>query len=191
MKKRVFIIHGWSGHPGEGWLLWLENTLKNSGYEVLAPQMPNTDKPRIDEWVNFLDKLVDKPNKNTFFVGHSIGCQTIVRYLEKIYGKVGGAVFVAGWFDLIGLETEEEKIIAKPWIESPINFEKVKKTTNNYLVILSDNDPVVELASNKKIFEEKLGAKVIVKKEAEHFNEVATIPEIVEFIQDKQRAGAP
>jgi len=182
-QRRVFIIHGWDGHPGEGWLLWLENELKNRGWKVVAPQMPNTEIPKIEEWVPFLSGLVKDPDENTFFIGHSIGCQTIMRYLESLDNKkVGGAVFVAGWFDLIGLETEEEKRIAKPWIEKPINFEKIKNTTDNFLAILSDNDPAVELSKNKKMFEEKLGAKVVVEKNQGHFDENEEMPKVLNFL---------
>ena len=90
-----------------------------------------------------LAQLVGEPDEQTFFVGHSIGCQTILRYLESLPAdkKVGGAVFVAGWFVLGDLETEEEKIIGKPWVETPIDFNAIKSATNNFVVIFCDNDP--------------------------------------------------
>ncbi len=86
-KKRIFIIHGWDGNPNEAWLGWLQDELKKKNIEVFAPQMPNTHKPKIKEWVSFLFDLVGEPDEQTFFIGHSIGCQTIMRYLEKIFPK--------------------------------------------------------------------------------------------------------
>ena len=186
IKKRVFIIHQWDGNPDEGWLSWLSDELKKKGFEVIAPQMPNTGEPKIGEWVSFLADLAGEPDERTFFVGHSIGCQAIMRYLEAIYPqKVGGAVFVAGWFHLENLEGPEEEAIAKPWIETPINFEKVRNAANNFTVILSDADPYVPLG-DKEIFEEKLGAKVIMQKDEGHFTEddnVTEIPEILKLIK--------
>src|SRR3989344_2952524 len=98
MNKRVFVIHGWGGGPEEGWFPLLKNELQGHGLEVIVPAMPNTDNPKIEEWVSSLAKMVGQPDENTFFVGHSIGCQAILRYIESINKKVGGAVFVAGWF---------------------------------------------------------------------------------------------
>ena len=136
---------------------------------VSVPAMPDTEAPEINSWVSHLQKLVGEPDENTYFVGHSIGCQTIMRYLEGLRSKkVGGAVFVAGWFYLENLE-EEEKSIANPWLETPIDFEKVKSATNNFKVILSDNDPYGAVDKNKKLFEENLGAKVIVEHNKGHF----------------------
>ncbi len=168
--KRVFIIHRWEGYPEEGWYPWLKKELEKNGFEVFVPAMPNTNEPKIEEWVNFLTNLVGEPDKNTYFIGHSIGCQTILRYLEKLNGKkVGGVIFVAGWFILSNLETEEEKIIAKPWLETSINFEKIKKTTNNFIAIFSDNDPYVPI-EDKDIFKEKLGAEIIIENNKGHFS---------------------
>jgi len=184
MNKRVFVIHGWDGNPNEAWLKWIQEKLSEKGFLVEAPQMPNADKPRIEEWVDFLQNLVGKPDEETFFVGHSIGCQTILRYLERIYPqKVGKVVLVAGWFNLTNLEDQESETIAKPWIETPIDFEKIKAVSNSILVILSDNDPWVPI-SDKEIFESKLGVEVIVKHTG-HFTEddkVFELPEALEFL---------
>lgn len=47
MKKRVFIIHGWSGSPEENWFPWLKKELENSGFEVHVPQIPDADNPEL------------------------------------------------------------------------------------------------------------------------------------------------
>ncbi len=177
MKKRVFIIHGWGGYPEEGWFPWLKKELEKNGFKVFVPAMPNTDEPKIDEWVNFIADLVKEPDENTYFIGHSIGAQAILRYLERLDNKkIGGAIFVAGWFHLSEFTFKEEpskeeegRIIAKPWLETPINFEKVKKTTNNFVAIFSDSDPYVPI-EDKNIFEEKLGAEIIIEHTKGHFS---------------------
>jgi uncharacterized protein len=85
-----------------------------------------------------------------------------MRYLQTIDQKVGGAIFVAGWFVLENLEYEESEVIAKPWVDSStIDFEKLKKVTSNYIEIISDNDFYGGFEENKKIFSEKLGTKII------------------------------
>jgi predicted alpha/beta hydrolase family esterase len=172
MSKRIFIIHGWGGNPEEGWFPWLKRELEARGYEVKVPTMPDTEEPKIKRWVNHLEKTVGLPDENTFFIGHSIGCQTILRYLNKLPAdtKIGGAVFVAGWFSLRNLETDEEWKIAEPWIETPINLEKIKSQLNKRTAIFSDNDPFVPLEENRKIFAEKLGAKVIIEHNKGHFS---------------------
>lgn len=177
--KRVFIIHGWAESPDKDWFPWLRANLESRGFEVMAPLMPNPDEPKIEEWVPYLTNIAKEVDKNTYFIGHSIACQTILRYLEKSPDgtKIGGAVFVAPWITLT-LDTEEEKRISKPWLRAPIDFEKVKKHCNKFIAIFSDNDPFVPLDENKKFFKDKLGAKIIVEHDKRHFYDDASAAEL-------------
>ncbi len=184
--KRFFIVHGWDGFPEEGWFPWLKKKLEAEAFTVIVPAMPHPEKPMIAEWVQYLSYIVEYVDEETFFVGHSIGCQTILRYLETLPArkKVGGIVFVAGWFTLNDLQTDEEKRIVKPWLETPIDFVKVKQHTSHFVAIFSDNDPVVPL-ENQALFEEKLGAKTLVLKGKGHFSggdKVIELPDVLKFI---------
>ena len=186
MVKRVFIIHGWDGHPDEGWFPWLKEELERKGFEVQVPEMPETEDPKIETWVLYLAQLVGKPDENTYFVGHSIGCQAILRYLEYLPDgeKIGGAVFVAGWFTLESLGTDEETETARPWLETPIDFEKIKNRTQNFTAIFSDNDPYVP-AENQKMFKESLGAKITVEHKKGHFSgndKITELPSALEAV---------
>lgn len=171
LGKRVFIIHGWDGYPEEGWFPWLRKELENSGFNVQVPAMPNPGHPKIEEWVSCLSKLVGEVDENTYFVGHSIGCQTMIRFLETLPKdkKIGGAVFVAGWFTLMNLSSDEEWEIAKPWLETPIDFAKVRQHTKNFFAIFSDSDDWVSL-ENKEMFEKKLGTRTTVEHQKGHFS---------------------
>jgi len=179
-NKRVIIIHGWDGSSKGEWFPWIKKELESKNIEVIIPDMPNTEKPEIKEWVSYVAKTVQEPDENTFLIGHSIGCQAVLRYLETLNNKkVGGIVLVAPFFKtLTNLESEEEEKIAKPWLETPIDFEKIKKTTDKFTAIFSDNDQFVVLEENKKIFEEELGGKVIIEHNKGHFDEGSNIFEI-------------
>src|SRR3989338_4647803 len=134
--------------------------------------MPDTNNPKIEPWVSKLAEIVDTPDKDTYFVGHSIGCQTIMRYFatlpENTY--VGGAVFIAGWLKLDNLEDEEVTAIADSWLNTPINFEKIKKVCRDIVVYLSSNEPYGCVEENKKMFEDNLNAKVVIQENKGHYN---------------------
>lgn len=179
MQKRVFIIHGWDGYPEEAWFPWLKKELESRGFEVLVPLMPNPSEPKIDTWIPYIAEIVGKADENTYFVGHSIGCQAIIRYLQTLPSgvKIGGAVFVAGWYNLRNLNTEEEKRIAGPWLNEPRNDKKIKDTVNKAIAIFSDNDPFV-MPENQESWKEKVEAKIIVEHNKEHFGESSGIKEL-------------
>ncbi len=182
--KRVFIIHGWEGSPDEPMHVWLASELRKEGYEVTVPVMPGAYEPRIETWVPYLSEIVGTPDSNTFFIGHSIGCQAVLRYLETLpeETKIGGAVFIAGWYNLRNLETEEEKEIVGPWVNLPRKDEKVKKIINKATVIISDNDPWIDL-DNQIAWKERLGAEVIIENNKGHFTESDNVTELPSAIR--------
>jgi len=159
--KRVFIVHGWGGSPSGVWIPWLRKTLEARGYQVTALIMPNTDAPVIKDWIDHLYTVVGTPDKKTYFIGHSIGCQTILRYLETVEEPIGGAVFVAGWFKLENLEDEDSKEVARPWTTTPIDLEKIKKMLPKSVLIISDDDPYGAFEENKQRFSEFISREIV------------------------------
>ncbi|MEK6825916.1 MAG: alpha/beta fold hydrolase [Nanoarchaeota archaeon] len=179
---RIVIVHRWDGNPSSDWYQWLKKELENKGYEVLVPAMPNTAEPNIQEWVSALAKEVKDTDENTYFVGHSIGCQTILRFLEQAQNPVGGVVFVAGWFHLDNLESDDIKTIAKPWLETPLKFDIISRKIPSLTVFLSSNDPYGKLKENQKIFQEKLQAHVIIEKNKGHYtteDHITQVPQVL------------
>ncbi|MEK6858065.1 MAG: alpha/beta hydrolase [Nanoarchaeota archaeon] len=186
--KRAFIIHRWGGNPSSDWYLWLKKKLEGEGFKVTVPEMPDTSEPKIDVWISHLNQVVEELDSETIFIGHSIGCQTIMRFLEKqdLKDKIRKVIFVAGWLKLGNLENKEVEEIAKPWINNPIDFDKVKSKSNNFTVFLSSNEPYGFVKENEALFKDKLGAKVTIEKNKGHFtedDEVVEIPEVLETIK--------
>lgn len=91
------------------WYPWLYSKISDENNKIIRFNMPNTENPKIEEWVSELDKQVNNLDENTYFIGHSIGCQTILRYLEtKNVDNIGGILFVAPWLDLLPEAIEDE-----------------------------------------------------------------------------------
>ena len=182
--NKIYIVHCWEGTKEDGWYPWLDKELSNENNKVYRFDMPNTKTPVIEEWVNFLDKQVETLDDKTYFIGHSIGCQTIMRYLEtKDVCNIGGILFVAPWLDLLdyAIEDEESYNTAKPWLTTKIDFEKIKKFTNNIHCIFSSDDYFVSLDQKYK-FEELLNAKTIVVNNKGHISEDDNVFELKEIL---------
>ncbi len=135
--------------------------------------MPDPKTPKIETWIPFLTEQVGQIDDQTFLVGHSVGAQTILRYLATLAPgeKVGGVAFLAPWTHLTDevYEDDEDPILAKPWLETPIDWIKIKTHTDNFVAIYSDNDPVVPF-SDSEVFKAELGAKIIVEHNQGHFS---------------------
>lgn len=183
--KKVVIVHCWEGYPNFCWYPYVKREFGAKGYEVIVPEMPETKLPKFRDWLSKLQEVTGSPNENLYLVGHSLGCITILRYLESLKEdeKIGGAVLVAGFTDDLGYSE------IKSFFTSPIDFEKIKLNCPKFVAIHSDNDPYVDLKYGE-IFKQKLNAKVIVKHNMGHFsgppiekeNSCTELPEVVESL---------
>ena len=187
--NRVYIVHCWEGTKDDGWYPWLDDKISDDETEVFRFNMPNTDAPEIESWCLELNKQVGELDENTFFVGHSIGCQTIMRYLERQNArKIGGILFVAPWLKLLpkAVEDDESYNIAQPWLNTPIDFQKVRSFTDNITCIFSDDDYFVPI-EQEKVFKEVLGARTVVVEGKGHISADDGVNELDEICKELKR----
>jgi predicted alpha/beta hydrolase family esterase len=161
----VLIIHGYQGAPHSGWKPWLQKELRGRGFDVFVPAMPSPNSPRQKKWVETISNLADKPTRNDFLVGHSLGCIAILRYLEKLAPgeHVGGVILVAGFTDDLGMED------LSSFFRTPIEWSEIRSHCAKFVAVHSDNDRYVPLAHGKS-FELNLGAELVVQHNMGHFS---------------------
>jgi len=181
--KRAIIIHCWGGNPNYAWYPWLKTELEKQGYSVAIPAMPNTDNPRLSEWLPTLQNLVGQPDDELVLIGHSLGTGTIMRYLETLSARqqIRKAILVAGFTDPLGFKELEN------FFEVPLDFANIKlKAKDGFVVIQSDNDPFISKQYGERLRAE-LGAKLIIKHAAGHMSgpvdsedSCTELPEVIE-----------
>jgi len=183
--KRAIIVHCWGGNSKYAWYPSVQKELETLGYQVLVPDMPNTDTPKLSEWLPFLSNLIGTPDEDLVLIGHSVGTVVIMRYLESLKDneKIGKSILVAGYTDPLGFKELEN------FFETKLDFEKIKiKSKNGFVLIQSDNDPFVSEQYGIRLRDE-LGAKLVVKHNALHMsgsadgeNACLDLPEVIENI---------
>ena len=183
--KRAIIVHCWEGAPEYCWYPHVKKELQDLGFQVEVPAMPETNLPQQDKWLPKLQEVVGDPDEELYLIGHSLGCVTIMRYLEGLPDgkKIGGVVLVAGFIDDLGFKEISNFFL------TPINFEKINASAKKFTFIHSDNDPYVDLKYGK-LLQEKLGGELIVKKGMKHFSGAIddeeaclALPDVVEAIK--------
>jgi len=186
--KRAFIIHGWDGVPDDAWKPWLKEELEKESIKVIAPQLPGGQNPKLNEWLNVLSKEIGNPDKEDIFIGHSLGCMAICRYLEQlpINKKVGGCFFVSGFISSLGFKEIENFFVPR------CDLSKVSSHSSFFIAINSDNDPYVPLAKAEEI-RQKLNARLIIEHSQGHINEdsgTKILPSLLNAIKEYQNALA-
>ncbi len=161
------IVHGWAGNPSHGWKPWLKAELEAAGWQVEAPSMPSPNTPKLNEWLEVLAEIVGTPDENTYFVGHSLGCYTFLKYIERLpeNQRIGGGVMVAGFAGYL-----KHKIpVLEKYYEAGLDWDKIRHHNGKYAAIYSDRDDYVRVESAFE-FEKHLGATLIKNNDWEHFS---------------------
>jgi len=165
MSKRVFIIHGWGGTPESNWFPWLKTELKKKQFQVTVPQMPHADYPLEEEWVSTIRHIAGVPDEYTYFVGHSLGCIAILRYIESLSfnRKIAAIILVSGFVTSLAIPEIEN------FVDHPVDFEKIRLSVNHCILIHSDDDPYVPL-SQGRYMEKMLDAQLHIIHQGGHLN---------------------
>lgn len=188
--QRIILVHGWGGDPNKDWFPWGKNKLEEKGFAVFTPEMPETDYPKINTWVEKLKEVVGEIRKDDIFIGHSIGCQAVERYLQTLPGntKLDQVILIAPWVILTDetfIEMGEDESVVKEWYDEPIDYKKIKNMAS-WTAVFSDDDPFVKYKDNYKVYKEKLGARIILKSGQGHFSNeqgIGEIPFLLELLK--------
>ena len=86
--KRVLIIHGWTNRRQVNhWQRNLAVALQRAGHAVAYSQLPNTDNPVLDEWLDVIENdltILDEVSSDELIViGHSLGCLTWLNAVKR------------------------------------------------------------------------------------------------------------
>ena len=185
---RIIVIGRWGTRPTRDWYPWFTRQAARFG-TVTVPEMPHPDEPVVGDWTKAVaDTLEEVPQGvSCLVVGHSVGCQAIVRALaSRNPPAMLGAVFVAGWW-----EVANPWPALKPWCLLDYAVEKARYVLPTSRVLLSSNDPFnPDYESNARVWRDRLGSEVEIVPNAAHFNR-SEEPRVLKAVETILRAVSP
>lgn len=148
MHQRVFIVHGYEGHPNSNWFDWLSAKIREHGTEASAVRLPRPEQPAAPAWQLALDQHIGAPDESVFLVGHSLGCITLLHFLSRHQPeKLGGLVLAAGFADL---PPELPQLNAYIQASTP-DFNVLNRIEMPVHCLISDNDSHVPPALSENL----------------------------------------
>ena len=171
--KNAVIFHGTEGTSQSNWIPWLKEELEIIGYEVWAPDLPNSAAPNEDAYTRFVAQANFPFNDQTILIGHSSGAVALLKLLPKIGTQVKASFLVSafenelGWPNLKGLFVK------------PFNFDAIRMNGGDMYFLHGDDDPIVPLQQADHIALQ-CAATLVPIAGGGHFN-LETSPEYREF----------
>ena len=170
---RILLVPRWSGTAESDCYPWLARDLAARAPGVrleVVPLRPEPDRPEIEPCLEVcLPALAGPELARTLLVGHSVGCQVLMRALARIdEGERAPALLcIAGWWTV-----DRPWDSLRPWIETPFDHRRAAARCARTVVLLSDDDPYTRDAEEtRRRFVVEMGAEVQILPGRRHFNE--------------------
>nr|WP_174506878.1 alpha/beta hydrolase [Acinetobacter sp. Marseille-Q1620] len=163
-NHHIYILHGYSASINDHWFRALKKKLENKNTRVTLISFPDSKHPDASKWQKTLDQNIQHIDQNTYFIAHSLGSITLLKFLERHkVDQVGGIILVSGFNQKIPGFSELDKFVDESQIQ-PEYFRKMKNTR----MFISDNDPIVP-AEYSQQFAKQLNFPYTVIHNAGHF----------------------
>jgi predicted alpha/beta hydrolase family esterase len=130
------ILHGWQGSGPGHWQTWLAGRLRERGARVSYPDLPEPDSPRLDRWLEALDReLAAAPDKLAVLC-HSLACVLWLQHAQLTGSREAERVLLVAppspTAELPGVEG------FFPLAVEPVDVARAAGSTE---IVASDNDP--------------------------------------------------
>ena len=167
--KNFFIIHGTFGHNKENWFPWLEEKLKNKGFDVYNFNYPTPEGHNFENWARVLDQAKDKISEESVFICHSIAPIFLIKYVLVNNLKIGKLISVSGVNNYNCGNPDFDDINKFMFVQDVSDFVNLCK---DRICIYSKDDPYIKFSALQD-FASSIEAEEIVYDKAGHFNEAS------------------
>ncbi len=148
--KTALILHGATGDNQSSWIPWLKSQLEIFGYDVIAPSLPNSDRPDGSAWLEALEPYAEKLNHDSLIIGHSLGCPIAEQFIAKHDLKIAKLLLVAPAFESMDwddyLKTNADDLSApgvKDISTTPVDRAALAANVGQVIVFGSQDDPYI------------------------------------------------
>lgn len=151
----IYVVHGYTANSQANWYPDLKNHLESENIRVHIFDMPNSHAPIEKEWLNFLEANITNLDDKSIFIGHSLGCVTILRFLEnKNTDNIESLFLVSGFIENSPIPELSEFVLVE--------------TIKNRVVISAADDDIVPHPYSE-VLAKKLNAQFKLLETGKHF----------------------
>ena len=163
-KTHLYLVHGYTASSASNWYPSFKKQMHSKDMEVIVLNMPNSNEPKFNEWMNHLEESINVHDEDTIFIGHSLGCIAILNYLNKnrISRSIKGLFLISGFLENTPIPELSE------FIKYDLDYSYLIGLTHNSVVVSAKDDDIVPFHYSKEMAE-KLSARLILLDNGKHF----------------------
>lgn len=159
----IYVVHGYTANSKANWYPDLKNHLESESIVVHIFDMPSPHAPVEKEWLDLLEAKITNFDEKSIYIGHSLGCVTILKFLEdKNIDNIESLFLVSGFVEDSPIPELSE------FVDGKINYSKFIETIKNRIVVSAEDDDIIPYQYSEKLAK-KLNAQFNLLKTGKHF----------------------
>lgn len=165
--KGVILVPGFGANPNSDWFPWLSRSIVGEmGIPVTTVKMPTPKIPRLPKWLSALKTQSGTIDRDTYFIAHSLGCVTLLRFIESLPDdvRIGGIILVSCFDEPLRLLP-----IVNSFTAVRLDYGAIVRHVGKALVISSTSDILVPMRLSEKV-RDSIGADYLRIPDAGHFS---------------------
>lgn len=185
--KNIILLHDAFANPTNYWYQNIPAVLPN-GYSLITPELSAGAQQGMEYWLEDLQKYKEIINADTVIISHGISSLLMARLLETLGQPVRIAISIAGCAETPAHQALAP--VAETFLQTPFNWEVIKKNTSSVVHIWNKADPFVNPELSIQ-FAELFSGKTYPLTGLEHFTDTSE-PELMSVLQGifKELEGA-
>lgn len=170
-EDKCYFIDGYGGSPAINWLDTEANELKQY-FEVQQVPITNPELADVKQWDKDLEEAITDI-ENSYFICHSLGCITLLRYLLRHQAVPKGCILVSPFQQTVKGFPEFGDYF------DGVEIDILSKKLKNSLVISAENDAIIPWQYSQTVAR-KLHVPFLLLPEGNHFRASDGIVEFTE-----------
>lgn len=190
MTKRALFLHGTSGSPNDHWWPWLKEQFETNGYEVWAPQLPDSQRPNAETYWNFLSSQ-NWDFTGSVLVGHSSGATSVLNLLSrpdvpKVRAAVLVGVFLNERLTSQSPDFEDTRQFSELFPKEGFAWSEIKTKAEKFYFVHGDDDPYCSYDDAVNIARE-LGGEILTIPHGGHLSAgsgMTELPQLTKLLRE-------
>lgn len=183
--KTAIILHGTGNSPQDNWFKWLDTKLRQIGFDVWTPSLPNPNLPDPKNVIPFIQHNCPFDiTDNTALIGHSSGAVEILHLLPTLNTQVKLALLVGCFKDNDFLKYPANNNL----FSIPLDLAHCREKCQDFIYVHSENDPFCPL-NHVEFLKTGTGGCLIMLPGQKHFSistmgsKYSQFPKLLEIIK--------
>lgn len=130
LVKSALLLHGFHSSSESYFFPNLKEVLREEGYEIIAPDMPNPTVPIIQEWISCITESLKSKNHINLVIAHSLGGTLALNLLSQELMSVDNLFLIGSSFG------PEREVYLNNFRSGILDLDTINKNAKNIWAIL-------------------------------------------------------